>query len=146
MLSYNLQTTTKSKTYYNRHRYHHTGFPYSAFVWFFPRMPAHMHHQHVLRLERLLCPRAAVPPTDKRLLIRMYVIVVDVLYEIILGGEFYSAVFPVTVCLDEISRFVFEIRRVALYIRVHALPSDWIRRWFFFYSWLPGCDCIIGGR
>ena len=30
---------------------------YCAFMWFFSRMSAHVHHKHILRLERLLLPK-----------------------------------------------------------------------------------------
>lgn len=42
-------------------------------------MPAHVDHQHVLRLEGLLLSRAILPPTHKLFLLPMDVVIVDVL-------------------------------------------------------------------
>lgn len=42
-------------------------------------MPAHVDHQHVLRLEGLLLSRAILPPAHKLLLLPMDVVIVDVL-------------------------------------------------------------------
>lgn len=42
-------------------------------------MPAHVDHQHVLRLKGLLLSRAIVPSTHKLLLLSMDVVIVDVL-------------------------------------------------------------------
>lgn len=42
-------------------------------------MPAHVDHQHVLRLEGLLLSRAFLPPTHELLLLPVDVVVVDVL-------------------------------------------------------------------
>lgn len=53
--------------------------PYCALVGFFPSMPAHVDHQHVLRLEGLLLSRAVLPPAHKLLLLPMDVVIVDVL-------------------------------------------------------------------
>ena len=50
-----------------------------AFVWFFTGVSAHVHNQHVLRLEGFFFPRALLPPTDERLLVRLDVILVQVL-------------------------------------------------------------------
>ncbi len=52
---------------------------YRALVRFFPSMPAHVDHQHVLCLEGLLLSRAFLPPTHKLLLLPMDVVIVDVL-------------------------------------------------------------------
>ena len=52
---------------------------YRASVWFFTGVSAHVHNQHVLRLEGFLLPRALLPPTDERLLVRLDVILVQVL-------------------------------------------------------------------
>lgn len=43
------------------------------------RVPAHVHHQHVLRLEGLLLPRAGLPAAHELLLLPVDVFVVDVL-------------------------------------------------------------------
>lgn len=50
-----------------------------ALVWFLSGVPSHMHHQHVLSLERLLFPCAVLPAADKLLLLPVDVIIVDVL-------------------------------------------------------------------
>lgn len=80
-----------------------------AFVRFLPRMPAHVHHQHVLRLERLLLAAALLPPAHERLLVRMDVIVVDVLHQLVLRGELDAALAPMAVRLDEIARLVLQV-------------------------------------
>lgn len=50
-----------------------------ALVGLLARVPAHVHHQHVLRLEGLLLARAGLPTAHKLLLLPMDVLIVDVL-------------------------------------------------------------------
>jgi len=65
-------------------------FTYGTLVWFFTRMPSHMHDQHVLSLEGFFLPRAFLPTANKALLVGVYVIVVDMFHEIILvWGEIH---------------------------------------------------------
>ena len=53
---------------------------YRASVRFFPRVPPHVHNEHVLGLEGLLLPGAVVPLADEMLLVRPDVVRVDVLW------------------------------------------------------------------
>ena len=46
---------------------------------FLSSVPSHVDDQHVLRLERLLLPTALSPLADKRLLVRVDVVVCNVL-------------------------------------------------------------------
>lgn len=57
-----------------------------------PRMPPHMHHQHVLSLEGLLVPGAPHPSADEGLLAGVDVVRVDMLHQVVLGGELEFAV------------------------------------------------------
>lgn len=50
-----------------------------ALVGLLARVPAHMHHQHVLRLKGLLLPRAGLPAAHELLLLPVDVLIVDVL-------------------------------------------------------------------
>ncbi len=52
---------------------------HSALVRLLAGVTAHVHDQHVLRLEALLPARAVVPPTHERLLVRLDVVLVQVL-------------------------------------------------------------------
>lgn len=46
---------------------------------FLPRVAPHVHHQHVLSLERFLLPTAFLPATDEHLLVGLYVIYIYML-------------------------------------------------------------------
>lgn len=63
----------------HQHQLNKQEYPYCALVWFFPSMPAHVDHQHVLCLEGLLLSRAFLPPTYELLLLPVDVVIVDVL-------------------------------------------------------------------
>lgn len=52
---------------------------YCALVGLLACVPAHVHHQHVLRLEGLLLPRAGLPAAHKLLLLPVDVLIVDML-------------------------------------------------------------------
>lgn len=54
-------------------------FPYCAFMWFFPGVPSHVDHQHVLCLKGFLFSRAFLPPTHKLLLLPVDVVIINVL-------------------------------------------------------------------
>lgn len=53
---------------------------YCAFMRLLPCVAPHVDHQHVLRLEGLLLPRALLPATHELLLLAVDVVVVDVLW------------------------------------------------------------------
>lgn len=55
------------------------GVPHRTLVRLLARMPAHVHHQHVLSLERPQLPGAAPPVTHELLPLPMDVLTVDVL-------------------------------------------------------------------
>lgn len=59
---------------------------------FLPRMPPHMHDQHVLSFERLFIPGASHPAAYESLFTGVDVVRVDVLYQIILCGELQLAI------------------------------------------------------
>lgn len=63
-----------------------------ALVRLLARVPAHVHHQHVLRLEGLLLPRAGLPAAHELLLLPVDVLIVDVLP----GRSAGTAVSPAT--------------------------------------------------
>lgn len=52
---------------------------YCALVRFLPCVAPHVHHQHVLSLERFLLPTAFLPATDEHLLVGLYVIYIYML-------------------------------------------------------------------
>lgn len=52
---------------------------YCALVWFLPSMPPHVYNQHVLGFERFLLSTTLRPATYKCLLVRLYMILVDML-------------------------------------------------------------------
>lgn len=52
-----------------------------ALVWFLPRVPAHVYHQHVLSFEGLLLPRTVVPAAHELLLLSVDVVIIDVLWD-----------------------------------------------------------------
>lgn len=78
------------------------------------RVPSHVNHQHVLRLEWFLVPGAFLPSAHERLLIRVDVVVVDVLHELVLGVELQRAIPPVAVGFNEISGFILRIGGIYL--------------------------------
>lgn len=96
---------------------------YGALVRLFTRVPAHVNDEHVLSLERFLVARTLAPAADKALFVCVDVVVVDVLDEVILSGEFLVAVAPVAVCLDKISRFILHrvhrITRAIVAVIIH---------------------------
>lgn len=55
------------------------GATHSALVWLLPRVPAHVHHQHVLGLEGPLLSGAVLPVAHKLLLLAVDVLVIYVL-------------------------------------------------------------------
>lgn len=61
-----------------------SGSAYGTLVRFFTGVPSHVHDQHVLSLEGFFLPRALLPAANKALLVGVYVIVVDMLHEIVL--------------------------------------------------------------
>lgn len=77
-------------------------------------MPSHVHHQHVLCLERFLVPGAVLPPTNERFFVRVNVIVVDVFDQLVLGVELQRAISPMAIGFNEISRLILGVRRVHL--------------------------------
>lgn len=89
-----------------------------------------MHYQHVLSLEGFFLPRAFLPTANKALLVGVYVIVVDMFHEIVLCGKLETAVSPMTIRLDEVTRFVSEI-----FARTETLRMG---RW-------GGCRGRVGG-
>ena len=52
---------------------------YRAFMRFFPGVPPHVDHQHILCLERLLFPATLAPSTDEGFLVGLYVVYIDML-------------------------------------------------------------------
>lgn len=79
---------------------------------FLAGVPTHVHHQHVLRLERFLLTAAVLPAAYERFLVGMDVIVVDVLDQFILRGKFKAAFAPVAIRFDEVAWFVLQVSRV----------------------------------
>lgn len=55
------------------------GGAHRALVGLLARVPPHVHHQHVLRLEGLLLPRARLPAAHELFLLPVDVLIVDVL-------------------------------------------------------------------
>lgn len=56
-------------------------FTHRALVWFLPRVPPHVNHQHVLSFEGLLLPRTVVPAAHELLLLPVDVVIIDVLWD-----------------------------------------------------------------
>ncbi len=68
-----------------------------------PRVPPHVHDEHVLRLERLLLPGAAAPLADEGLLVGADVVAVQVADEHVLAAEVAAvAAGPVAAGLHEV--------------------------------------------
>ena len=88
----------------------------------FSRVPPHVYDQHVLRLERLLLPRAVPPLAHKVLLVRPDVVAVQVLHELVLSAELAVAADPVTMGLDEVGLVLGAVHGVGavLVVRVQA--------------------------
>jgi hypothetical protein len=71
-----------------------------------PRVPPHVHDEHVLRLERLLLPRAPDPRAYERLLVGPDVVGVQVLDQLILGAHLPVAANPVAVRFLKVGFFL----------------------------------------
>lgn len=76
---------------------------------FFAGMTAHVNNKHVLSLERFFVARTSLPATNKRFLIAMNVIGVDVTDKLILREEFEAATSPMTVCFEENASVIFRV-------------------------------------
>jgi hypothetical protein len=59
-------------------------FTHGTLVRFFSSMSSHMHNQHVLSFKRFFFSRAFFPTANKTFFVSVYMIVVDMFYEIIL--------------------------------------------------------------
>ena len=91
---------------------------------FLARVPAHVDDQHVLGLEGFLFAGAFLPAADETLFVGVDVVVVDVLDQVVLRGEFLVAVAPVAMRLDEIARLVLHrVARAVVAVVVHRLPA-----------------------
>lgn len=91
---------------------------------FLARVSAHVDDQHVLSFEGFLFAGAFLPAADETLFIGVNVVVVDVLDQVVLRGEFLVAVAPVAMRFDEIARLV--LHRVAgtvVTVVIHRLAS-----------------------
>lgn len=105
---------------------------YRALVRFLASVSAHVDDQHVLRFERLLLSGTLLPAADETLLVGMNVVVVDVLDEVVLSGEFLVAVAPVAVRFDKVTRLV--LHRIAGTVvaivvhRFHAVQVVMVRQ------------------
>lgn len=73
------------------------------------RVAAHVHYQHILRLEGFFTPRTALPAADEGFLVALDVIVVDMLNEFILREELNVAIVPVTISLNKITGLILNI-------------------------------------
>lgn len=72
-------------------------------------MTTHVNDKHVLSLERFFVARTSLPATNKRFLIAMNVIGVDVTDKLILREEFEAAASPMTVCFEENASVIFRV-------------------------------------
>ena len=76
--------------------------PYRASMGLLSSVPAHVHDQHVLSLERLDLARAAAPLAHEQLLVGSDVVAVEVAHQLVLRAELTVAVHPAAVRLDEV--------------------------------------------
>lgn len=68
---------------------------YTAFMWLFASVPAHMHDQHILGFEWFLFPAACLPVTGEVFAILFDVIIVDMFDKLILCFALNLAFVPV---------------------------------------------------
>lgn len=83
-------------------------YSYRTLVWFFPSMPPHVDHQHVLRLKGFLFSRAFLPPTHKLLLLPVDVVIVDVLENKMNKIHFWNHIQNLSIqflCVDQWSKY-----------------------------------------
>lgn len=89
-------------------------------VRFFSRVSSHMYDQHILSLKGFFFSGTFLPAANETFLVGVYMIVVDVFYEIILRRKLKTAVPPVTIRLDEITGFISKILT-----RTETLRMSW---------------------
>ena len=88
------------------------------------RVPPHVNDEHVLGFERFFVAGTFLPAADEAFLVGVDVVVVDVLDQIVLGGEIFVAVLPVAVGFDEITRFVLHgIAGSVVAVVIHRLDG-----------------------
>lgn len=80
---------------------------YCALMRLLASMTAHVNDKHVLSFERFFVARASLPAADKRFLIAVNMIGVDVTDKLILREEFEAAASPMTVRFEENAPVIF---------------------------------------